>query len=128
MDILKIVLVGIITVITSIILKQIKPEMSIFISIAGSIVILFMVVDNVVMSFDFFKKLIDKTGVNYGLFKCILKVIGIGYIAEFGAGLCVDSGNSSVADKILFAGKISILCLSMPIINNLIELIIGMMP
>ena len=128
MDIFKIIIVGFITVVTTIILKQIKPEMAIFISIAGGLVILFMIINTVTNVFTNFTNLANKTGVNSGLFNCILKVVGIGYITEFASNVCIDSGSSSIADKIMFSGKIAILVLSMPVINNLIEMIIGLMP
>ncbi len=128
MDIFKIIIVGLITVITTIILKQIKPEMAVFISIAGGLVIIFMIINSVTTVFAGFNSLVSKTGINSSLFKSILKVVGIGYCTEFASSLCIDSGNSSIADKIMFSGKVTILVLSMPVINNLIEMIIGLMP
>lgn len=128
MDIFKIIIVGLITVVTTIILKQVKPEMAFLVSIAGSLVIIFMIVQDVVSVFDGLKTLSLKTGINSGLFKSILKVVGIGYITEFASSVCADSGNNSIADKIMFSGKVCILLLSMPVINNLIEMIMELMP
>lgn len=128
MEIFKIIAVGIITVIATIVLKQVKPELAIFVTIAGGLVIIIMLLDSLTSVFDGIKVLTNKTGVNDSLFKCVLKVIGIGYITEFGSNICIDSGNSSIADKIMFAGKITILILCMPVINNLIEVIVGIMP
>ena len=30
-----------------------------------------------------------------------LKIIGVGYLVEFSAGVCSDTGNSSIADKVI---------------------------
>ncbi|MBQ0017321.1 MAG: stage III sporulation protein AD [Clostridiales bacterium] len=128
MDIVKIIAIGLITVVTSIILKQIKPEMALFVSICGGLIMLFMIIDNVSNVFGSFNNLMTKTGVDNGLFKCVLKVIGIGYLTEFGANICLDAGSSSIADKIMFSGKIAILILCMPVITNLINMIVGLMP
>lgn len=128
MDIFKIVIVGLITVVACIILKQIKPEMTLFVTIAGGIIIILMLVNGLTSVFDSFKTLMNKTGVNSSLFGSVLKIVGIGYITEFGANICGDSGISSIADKIMFSGKITILVLCFPIINNLIEIIVGLMP
>ncbi len=128
MEIFKIILVALITVVASVILKQLKPEMTIFVSIAGGIVIILMLVNSVSNVFDGFRSLMTKTGVNSSLFKSVLKVVGIGYITEFGASICKDAGVASIADKVMFAGKICILLLCMPIVNNLLEIIIGIMP
>ena len=124
MDIVKVIAIGLLTVVSSIILKQIKPEIALFISIAGGLFILFTILDSVTNVFDGFKLLVNKTGVNTSVFKSVLKVVGIGYLTEFGANICIDAGSNSIADKIMFAGKIAILILCMPIITNLIEMIV----
>ena len=53
----------------------------------------------------------------------VLRVIGIAYVAQFGAELCRDAGESAVASKIEFAGKIIIMTLSMPIMYKLLEVV-----
>lgn len=126
MELLKIVLIGIVFSVIIIIIKQIKPEFSPIILIAASCVILAHIihyVGNIVLDID---NIITQTGINKDLFVIILKIIGIGYLVEFGAGICNDSGNQSIADKIILAGKIIILSVSMPIISNLLNTIVGL--
>ena len=43
MDIFKIIAVGLITTVCVVILKQVKPELCIFVGIAGSLVIIFLI-------------------------------------------------------------------------------------
>lgn len=124
MDIVKVVAVGLITVIASIIVKQVKPEIAVLINIAGSIVIIVMVIQLLQNVFGNFMNIFDKTGVSNSLFVPILKIIGIGYLCEFGANLCVDGGCNSIADKILFCGKISILIIALPVINSVIDVVL----
>ena len=63
-----------------------------------------------------------------GIFSSILKIIGIGYLTEFANGICVDSGAKSIGDKLQFAGKVVILLLALPILENLIEIIAEILP
>ena len=128
MDIFKIVAVGLITTICVVILRQIKPELSIFVGIAGALVIIFLILSSLTTVFGDYKTLIDKTGLNNGVFASVLKVIGVGYLVEFAAGICSEAGVKLVAEKILFAGKILILILCMPVFKNLIEIIIQLVP
>lgn len=128
MDIFKIIGVGVITAVAALIVKQIKPEISVVITIAGGILMVLMLVDSLTSIFSAFNKLIEKTGLSAGLFSTILKIVGVGYITEFSANLCYDAGASSIADKILFGGKIIILVLAIPIVTNIIEIISGLMP
>lgn len=128
MDIFKIIGIGIITVICVVILKQVKPELSVFVSIAGSIAIILIILNTVGDVFGGYRQVIDKTGLNGGVFSCVLKVIGIGYLVDFAGGICADAGVSSIADKILLGGKILILVMCMPVINNLIEIVLKLVP
>ena len=43
--------------------------------------------------------------------KVILKMVGIGYLVEFSAGILNDFGQNSLADKLVFCGKIVVLVL-----------------
>ena len=124
MDIFKIIAVGLITTVCVVILKQVKPELCIFVGIAGSLVIIFLILQ----SLNVVKSLLEKTGMKTGLLLCVLKVIGVGYLVEFASGICVEAGVKVVADKILFAGKILILIMCLPVFENLIEIIIELVP
>ena len=55
----------------------------------------------------------------------LLKMIGITYIGQFGAGLCKDAGYSSIAGQIELFSKLSILALSMPVLLALLDTVYG---
>jgi stage III sporulation protein AD len=71
--------------------------------------------------------LVSRTGIRSDIFAALLKIIGIGYLTEFAAGICSDAGNNSMAEKVLLAGKVIILALALPIVGNLIEIVSGLM-
>lgn len=127
MELVKIIGIGLITCIAGLIVKQVKPDIASVITIAGGLVIILMLVDYVAQIFDVFKVVIDKTGLSNNLFSIVLKIVGVGYLTEFAANLCSDVGNSSLADKLLFAGKIIILFLSLPIVTNIIDVVAGLL-
>ena len=60
-----------------------------------------------------------------GLLKSLLKIIGVGYVTEFGAGILKDFGSHSIADKVELGGKLTIVLLSMPILEGLLQLVRG---
>ena len=124
MELLKVLILGIILSIITVLLKQIKPEYSLICIIVGSIILIAYILSGITTIFDYFSKIVDKTGIDEALFSTLLKIIGVGYLIEFSAGVCVDSGNGSIADKIILAGKILIFTLSMPIITNLFNLVL----
>ena len=87
-----------------------------------------MFVESLSQVLDGFSSIVRRTGIKSEVFSALLKIIGIGYLTEFAAGICADAGNNSMAQKVTLAGKVVILVLALPIINNLIEIIIGILP
>ena len=128
MDIFRIIGVGLATAITALIVKQVKPEIAVIVGLCGGVIMILMLVDGATNIISAFNSLISKSGVSSGVFSAVLKIIGIGYITEFSASLCGDAGATSVANKILLAGKILILISALPIVTNLIDIIAELLP
>lgn len=128
MEILKIVAIGIISSILAIALKKQNPEMSIFISISAGIIIFMMIVPQLAAVIDMLNSISNNINLDKVYIGIILKIIGIAYIAEFGVQICKDTGESSIASKIEFVGKVLIMVVSAPILIALMELILTIMP
>ena len=126
--ILKIIAVGLITCVATLIVKPIRSDFSIIIAIVGGLIILFMIVNYLSTVFDSLKNIINFTGLNSDLYTLLLKIIGVGYLVEFTASICSDTGNSSLGDKILLGGKIIIMVMAMPIILSILDIIMELLP
>lgn len=127
MDIFKIVGVGIITALCFVLTKENRPEIAYLSLIAGGIIIFLSAADYMAKIIGAVNNLAAKTGLGGDIILSILKIIGVGYITEFGAGACEDMGAKSVADKVLFGGRMLIMFLSLPILMALFELISGLL-
>lgn len=129
MDIIfKIIAIGLITCLATIIVKPIRSDFSVIIAIVGGLIILFMVIDYLSSVFETFRNIIGITGLNSNLYTLLLKIIGVGYLIEFTASICSDTGNSSLGDKVLLGGKIIILVMALPIITNILQIIMELLP
>ena len=124
MELAKIIGVGLVTAIAALILKSSKPELAFAVTIAGGgVIILIFALDMLGASLRIFTDIAEKTGIDQSLVKIILKIVAIGYLVEFSAGIVEDFGSKSIADKLVLAGKIIIFTVSIPIIQSLITLI-----
>ena len=128
MNILQIVAIAIIAAILISLLKETKPELAILLGVAAGVIIIIMVVNELYEVISSFYNIAEVSGIAEGLFTTVLKMIGIGYVTEFAANICSDSGCKSVGDKILFAGKVVIMILALPIVNSLLSLIVEILP
>lgn len=102
MDLLKIVAIAIIAVISIVLLRPTKPEMALIVGIGASIIIVLSVTDELFEVVYSFYTIAETTKINENIFTNVLKIIGIGYVAEFGNGICVDSGCKGIGEKIVF--------------------------
>ena len=125
MEIFKIIGVAFVTAITAILLKSTKPELSFAVTVTGVIVILVFVADMLQNTVNIISTIASLTGIENGLIKILLKIVGVGYLTEFSAGILNDFGSNAVADKVILGGKLTILILSLPIIESVLNLISG---
>ena len=122
-EIFKIIGLALITTISVIVVKQIKPELAIFVGLAGSIIVFLYIINLLEQVFDLFNYILDSTNIDGEMFAILLKIVGVGYITEISANICADSGNSAIASKVQLAGKLVIFVLAIPIITSLVQMV-----
>ena len=128
MDIIKIIGIGLISLIIIIIIKQYRPEFAIYISIISGILIIMLCMDKLAGIINILTTLSNKTGLNSQYLAILLKITGIAMLTEFAVSICNDAGESAIATKVDLGGKIIIISISIPIIVALLELIIQILP
>lgn len=126
--IFKIVAVGLITCLATMIIKPVKSDFAILIAIAGGIIIIFLVVNYLTGIFETFKMIINTTGLDGSLYKLLLKIIGVAYLLEFTSSICSDTGNGSLGDKIMLGGKIVLMVMALPIVVSILQIVTGLLP
>ena len=53
---------------------------------------------------------------------------GIAFLSEFAISICKDAGESAIASKVELGSKALIISMSIPIIYNLLEVILKILP
>lgn len=128
MEILQVVAIGIISSILALALKKQNPEISIFINVSAGIIIFMMIIPQLTSVINMLYSISQNINLDRVYIGIVLKIIGIAYIAEFGVQICKDTGESAIASKIEFVGKVLIMVISAPILIALMELILTIMP
>ena len=73
--------------------------------------------------FDFIRDLSSVGNLNRDLLQILLKTAGIGILAEFVCLICTDAGNAAMGKTIQFLSGAVILSLSIPLFQNMMELL-----
>ena len=100
MDIVKIIGIGLIALIIIVIIKQYKPEFSIYISIIAGALIIILIMDKISPVIDLLTNLSNKTSINNEFLTLLIKITGIAFLTEFAVSICKDSGESAIANKV----------------------------
>ena len=128
MDIIKIIGVGLIALIIIIIVKQYRPEFTMYVSVAAGIIILLLVMDKLSAIIDLLTNLANKTSINNEFIFLLIKITEIAILTEFASSVCKDSGETAIASKVDMGGKVIIIAMSIPIIASLLETILKVLP
>ncbi|MFZ5753881.1 MAG: stage III sporulation protein AD [Bacillota bacterium] len=128
MEILQIVGIGLIGAILAVFVKERNKEIALLISMATGLLIFLFAVSKVSAVIKVLEELASRANINMFYLTTVLKIIGIAYIAEFGAQVCKDAGEGSIATKIELAAKILVMVLALPIIVAILESVLRLIP
>lgn len=128
MEIIQVVGLGIIASFLILVIKEQKPIFAFVLATFVGVLIFISLADKISEVFDELQNLAHQAKVNKLFLETILKIIGIAYIAEFGAQVTRDAGQGSIASKIELAGKVLIMVMAIPIITVIIETIVQILP
>lgn len=128
MDITKIIGVGLIALIIIIILRQYKPEFTIYVSLIAGVIIFFLVANSLTGIINILQDFANKASINSQFLGILLKITGIALLTEFAVSVCKDAGETAIASKVDLGGKVIIISISIPIISALIETITKILP
>ena len=120
---IKIVIISLITVFLSLILKQKSLEFSAVITVCGGVLILILTFDYVTELIGFYVSFGEAVSIESSVIKIALKLIGVGFLTEFISDLANDFGNSVVASKVVFGGRVVICLIMLPVLKDLISLL-----
>lgn len=127
MEIVKIVSFAFITLFVVLILKGEKQVLAVQISIIAGVLIFLFMVSKITAVMELLEQLALKANIDFVYLNTVFKILGIAYLASFCSEICKDAGESNLASKVEFAGKILILVLAIPILMGVLNSILKIM-
>lgn len=128
MEIIKIIGIGLVSLVIITIVKQYKPEFSVYISLIAGCLILILAFDKLHDIINLLSNLASKSSLNGAFITLLLKITGIAILTEFAVSICKDAGETAIANKMDIGGKIMIVAVSVPIISGLLETVTRVLP
>lgn len=125
MDFVKISIIAILSAVGILVVRQLKSELAVPLTIGVAVVIVGMLCDELFDLIYTFYDFSQAANIDSEAISCVVKVVGIGYLAEFSNNVCVDANCKSIGDKVLLASKIAILFCALPMVDKLFDVIKG---
>ena len=88
--------------------------------LAASLLFFSVSLDSIVRLFSFFRQQEQIWGQSE--YVALMKALGIGIVCQFTAELCRDAGEQVLASRVEFFGKVEIILLSVPLLQQLLAL------
>ena len=118
---------GILCAIISEVTVPLAPKLKGAILLAGGVVFLTVFIGYLFPSIRFFMELTASSRFS-SLFGLLFKALGISLLVSVCASFCRDLGQEPVAEKLELCGKGAILCLSLPVLQSVLDMMGGMLP
>ena len=127
MTVLGLVGLGCVAVVALALLRPVRPELAVLLALVASVVLLALLLPRIAQIAGLLRQLAARGGVGNSSVAAVLRIIGVAYMAEFGAQVARDAGEGAVAAKVELGGKVLILTMALPIIMAVLQLMLRLL-
>ncbi len=122
MELFKILFICFIAAALAVLLKAYKGEYALAVTVGTGVTVLIAVINSLVSAFTGTFSVFEESGIDTYYFTVVLKTVGIGWLTQFIADTCRDSGLTAIASGAELAGRSAIFLLSLPLLYDILEI------
>ena len=118
--------VAVITVagaIIGLVIKKNNPEASLLLTIATSAFSMYLAFDVVTSVVNFIRSLSETAEISPAVLAVVLKTVGVAVITKISSDVCRDAGQSGAASGVEFAGTVTAIYVSLPLMESVIRML-----
>ena len=116
---IKVCFFAVFCTVVGVIIKHLRPEFSPFVRIAGGVVVSALAISIILPIITFLRSLFEGSDLGeYG--GTVIKALGIAILTQICADICRDSGEGSAASWVELIGRLEILLLCIPMIEDIL--------
>ncbi|MBE5778458.1 MAG: hypothetical protein E7331_03905 [Clostridiales bacterium] len=105
-----------------------RPEMAGLCTVAAGCILLLAAVEHVETLREYLERIVNLAGLKESYISTLVKTLGIGYVTEIARQTCEDLGEKGLGDKVAMGGKLTIFALAAPLLAELLETILQLVP
>ena len=119
----KVALFGMTAALLAVLLKKDRSDMAMCIGIVAGVNIFGYILAQISVVIDFAKEITALLPFDNSYMSIVLKMLGITYVADFAANICADSGHQAIAGQIEMFAKITIVVISIPMLESFLKVV-----
>ncbi len=120
---LKLLALCVVGALLALLLREEKQILAIFVIAALTVVAVPVLLSTFGEIFNFFRMLIDVSGLPQRVFAPLLKVVGIAAVTKIGTSLCKDADSDTAAALLEMGGTCCALLAALPLMTMVLELL-----
>ena len=113
---------AVIILLISVTLRDIKKEYAVILSVSGAVLLMIWGIGRIEPISSKIAEFADAGGIANEHSEILFKALGISVSTRMVHGICCDAGESAIASKVDFCGRISLLLISMPLFEKLLDI------
>ncbi len=123
MSILSVCGVAFCVVVLSKVLEKTSKEYSVIVSIVACVAILYYLICQLTPVLDFINLLTNSLTSADDIYTLLLKALGICIVTNLAVDVCKDAHENALSSVVLMGGKLCILILSIPLLNEVLSIV-----
>ena len=127
MDLFAICIAAVAATILAVTLKRYNPEISMLLAIGAGVIIFVLVLNQIPQALSQINTLLSRAGMPLQYGQVLFKALGICFLCQFSSDACKDAGQSAPASKVELAGKLMIVLLALPMLEDIINTAVALM-
>ena len=105
-------------------LRGVHREMGAVFALAAGAALLILLLDELKEALGALRGLMQYTALDDAQLSTMFKVLGVSFLSEFAAQACRDAGENSMALRVELCGKLTLVTLSFPLLNEIAQIIL----
>lgn len=123
MNILAVIGLGLIAAVLAVVLRQVRPEFALVLSLAVGGLILLSLMSDIGELAGRLRSMADTVNVPARYIQVLFKALGICFITQLACDTCKDAGEGAISARIEMAGKIGVLVVSLPLFEQVLAVV-----
>ncbi len=122
MELMSILILLITAAFLSVLLRRSQPEAALGIGLIAGVVVLWTVLGRVVPLIESVRSMLEGAALPRVYVGILFRALGVCLLTQLAADTCRDAGETALASKAEFVGKILLMVLAMPLFEEIIRL------